>query len=113
MVEAEGGSVVSSNLLTAAKASIRDTLIRGRALTAARGQANKFANAVFALTNGAENLAVVAKEKGMTVQTTAPFAVETGPQEFTAPEGFGKIAFGLTPEEPFASPVSAADAVYI
>ena len=63
-------------------------LIRRRALTAASVEANEFARAVFALTNGAEDLAIVAKQKGLVVQTTAPFAAEADPQEFTAPEGF-------------------------
>jgi hypothetical protein len=98
----------------AAKEKVRDTLIRSKALTAARAQANDLATAVFAMpTARAENLATVAKEKGLVVQTTAPFAVETGPQEFTAPEGFGKTAFALTPDEPFANPIAAADGVYV
>ena len=98
----------------AAKEKIRDTLIRSRALAAARTQANEFASAVFAIpTTRAENLAAVAKQKGLTVQTTAPFAAETGPREFTAPEGFAKTAFGLTPDEPFANPIAAADGMYV
>ena len=66
-----------------AKGKIRDMLIRSQALTTARTDANEFASTVFALTNaGAENLVTVAKEKKLKVQTTAPFAAETGPQEF-------------------------------
>jgi SurA N-terminal domain len=98
----------------AAKEKVRDTLIRSRALTAARAQANDLATAVFAMpTARAENLVAVAKQKGLVVQTTAPFAAETGPQEFSAPEGFGKTAFALTPDEPFANPIVAADGVYV
>jgi len=98
----------------AAKEKVRDTLIRSRALAAARTEANAFASAVFALTNAsAENLTVIAQQKGLTVQTTAPFAAETGPQEFAAPEGFAKIVAGLTPEEPLANPIPAADGVYV
>ena len=92
-----------------AKEKIRDTLIRSRALAAARVQANDFASTVFALPSArAENLATVARQKGLTVQTTAPFTAETGPQEFAAPEGFAKIAFGLTADEPFANPIVGA-----
>jgi hypothetical protein len=56
---------------------------------------------------------VVAQQKGLAVHTTAPFDNTTGPLEFTAPEGFGKVVFGLTPEEPFANPIVAPDGVYV
>jgi len=102
----------------AAKAKIRELLIRNRALTAASQQANDFVNAVFALvpTNGPakpEILATVAKQKGLTVHLTAPFGSAYGPAEFDAPPEFTKIAFGLTPDEPLALPVGGPDAVYV
>jgi hypothetical protein len=98
----------------AEKAKIRDILIRQRALTAARVQANDFANAVFNQDPPhAENLAVVAKQKGLVVHATAPFDSQYGPDEFTAPDGFTKAAFALTPDEPFAGPVASANAVYV
>jgi len=98
----------------AAKAKIRDMLIRQRALGDAREQANDFASTVFNLSpTSSGNLATVAKQKGYTVQTTAPFSIETGPQEFTSPEGFAKIAFGLTPDEPFVNPIVSSNAVYV
>ena len=98
----------------AAKAKIRELLIRNRALTEANRQANDFANAVFALEPAKpENLATVAKQKGLTVHLTAPFASAYGPKEFDAPPEFTKAAFELTPDEPLASPVLGPDAVYI
>jgi hypothetical protein len=97
-----------------AKVKIRDLMIRQRALGDARAQANDFASTVFNLAPAhAENLAAVAKQKGYAVQMTAPFSAETGPQEFTAPEGFTKIAFGLTPDEPFVNPIVSTNAVYV
>jgi peptidyl-prolyl cis-trans isomerase D len=97
-----------------AKAKIRDLMIRQRALTDARAQANDLASTVFNLSPAvAENLASVAKQKGLTVQTTAPFAAETGPLEFTAPESFARTAFGLTADEPFANPIVSTNAVYV
>jgi hypothetical protein len=97
-----------------AKVKIRDTMIRQHALADARVQANDFAGAVFNLEPArAENLSTVAKQKGLVVQTTTPFSTETGPQEFTAPEGFAKIALGLTPDEPFANPIIGTDAIYV
>ena len=97
-----------------AKAKIRETLVRNRALAAARAEANDFASAVFKLDPArAENLATIARQKGLTVQTTAPFTADNAPAEFAAPEGFAKVAFALTPDEPFANPVVAADGVYV
>ena len=97
-----------------ARAKIRDLMIHQRALTDARAQANDLAGAVFNLSPAvAENLATVAKQKGLTVQTTAPFAAETGPLEFTAPESFTRTAFGLTPDEPFANPIVTTNGVYV
>jgi peptidyl-prolyl cis-trans isomerase D len=97
-----------------AKVKIRELLIRQRALFDARDMANGFAAAVFKIEPArAENLATVAKEKGLTVQTTAPFATDASPQEFTAPEGFAKVVATLTPDEPFANPVVGPDGVYV
>ncbi len=97
-----------------AKAQIRDAMIRQQALADARQQANEFASAVFSQEPARpENLAAVAKQKGLTVHVTAPFASEFGPEEFTAPPGFIKAAFGLTPDEPFAGPIVGPDAVYV
>ena len=71
-----------------AKAKIRTAMIRQQALNAARQQANEFANAVFNQEPARpENLAAVAKQKGLSVHVTAPFAAKFGPEEFTAPPG--------------------------
>jgi len=97
-----------------AKGKIRDVLIRQQALTDARQQADEFANAVFNQDPvRPENLAAVAKPKGLAVQLTAPFGSEYGPEEFTAPEAFTKAAFGLTPDEPLAGPLIGRDAIYV
>jgi hypothetical protein len=97
-----------------AKAKIRDAVIREQALADARQQADDFANTVFNLDPvRPENLATVAKQKGLAVQLTAPFSQEYGPAEFTAPEAFTKAAFGLTADEPLAGPIVGRDAVYV
>lgn len=96
-----------------AKSQIREEALRERAVADARVQANDFANAVFQDPPHAENLAIVAKEKGFVVHNTAPFGSQYGPDEFTAPEGFTKAAFALTPEDPFAGPIAGANAVYV
>ena len=103
----------------AAKAEIREGLIRQRALMDARAQANDFATAVFALipanndTAKPEMLATVAKEKGLTVRQTAPFSSLYGPDEFTAPEAFTKAAFALTADDPLAGPILGSTSVYV
>jgi hypothetical protein len=99
-----------------AKAKIREALIRRRALTDARLQANDLANAVFNLNPDKptpEDLATVARQKKLAVKTTAPFSAQSGPEEFTAPEDFSKTAFGLTPDAPFAGPIVGPDGVYV
>ncbi|HKW30607.1 MAG TPA: SurA N-terminal domain-containing protein [Verrucomicrobiae bacterium] len=97
-----------------AKGKIRDALIREQALADARQQADDFANTVFNLDPvRPENLATVARQKGLAVQLTAPFSQEYGPAEFTAPEAFTKAAFGLTTDEPLAGPIVGRDAIYV
>ena len=98
----------------AAKAKLREVLIQQRALADTRAQANDFATAVFNLDPArAENLGLVAKQKRLAVKTTEPFDEQAGPQEFTAPDGFTKAAFGLTADEPFAGPIAGPEAVYV
>jgi hypothetical protein len=97
-----------------AKAKIRSAMIRQQALIAARQEANEFASAVFSQEPARpENLAAAARQKGLSAHVTAPFAAKFGPEEFTAPQGFTKAAFGLTAEEPFAGPIVGPDAVYV
>ena len=98
----------------AAKAKIRELLIRNRALADANQSASVFASALFAVEPvKPENLATVAKQKGLTVHLTAPFAGTYGPEEFDAPPEFTRTAFELTPDEPLAGPVAGPVAVYI
>ena len=97
-----------------AKEKIREDLILGRAGSDARKDANDFANTVFNMDPAKpENLATVAKQKGLPVYVTAPFAAKFGPEEFTAPQGFIKAAFALSPDAPFAGPIAGPNAVYV
>lgn len=97
-----------------AKTQIRDALIQRRALADAREQANEFASVLFAMDPPkAENLNVVAKQKGLAVRTTAPFAADFGPTEFLAPADFTKKAFELSSDVPLAEPVVGTDAIYL
>jgi peptidyl-prolyl cis-trans isomerase D len=97
-----------------AKAQARELVIRQRALADARKDANDLANAVYGMTPVAPgNLATVAKQNGLTAVTTAPFAADFGPAEFTAPADFTKRAFELTAEDPFAGPIVSPTGVYV
>ena len=97
-----------------AKAKLRELLIRQQALADARQKADDFANTVFNMEPvRPENLATVAKQKGLIVQTTAPFSKEFGPKEFASPPDFTKAAFGLSTDDPLAEPIVGEDAVYV
>lgn len=64
--------------------------------------------------NPAEPLEKVAAEKGLQVQTTAPFTQFQGPPEMNVPEQFSRVAFQLSPEEPVVlQPVVGEEAVYV
>lgn len=97
-----------------AKDKIRESLLMQGAIVAVREAANDFATTLFAMTPAnPDNLAVVAKQKGVAVHTTAPFRQDTGPTEFMAPPDFVRAAFQLTAEEPFGGPLAGQDGIYI
>jgi hypothetical protein len=97
-----------------AKDKIRDALIRQQASVDAQRQAREFANAVFNIDPARpENLATVAKQKGLTVRVTAPFSRESGPEELTVPENFIKAAFALTTDEPLVGPVTGSNVFFV
>ena len=96
------------------KEKIRDALVKQEAAGEIRKQANDFANALYAVEPAKpENLAALAKQKGLALRTTAPFTAEAGPAEFTASAAFVKAAFELTDDEPLAGPIAGADGYYI
>ncbi len=102
-----------------AKAQIRRIIVRQQALADADQQANDFAQAVFNVSSvqnrqaSAQDLVTVARQKGLKVQTPAPFSEEYGPQEFTASPAFIRQAFELTPDSPIPEPVAGPDGVYV
>lgn len=97
-----------------AKTKLRDLLIRQQALSDAHRKANSFAGEVFGMEPvKPENLATVAKQKGLPVRLTTPFGREYGPEEFAAPVDFTKTAFGLTSDNPLGGPIVGSNAVYV
>ncbi len=98
------------------RATLKQDIIRSQALKDANKVANAFAVELDAMppgTNRASNLEELAKKKGLTVHTTAPFNSEEGPQELNVSPSFAHTAFKLTPEEPFSLPIPAEDGVYV
>jgi len=97
-----------------AKDRIREQLIRQRAAFDAKRDATDFATPLFRLDPPkAENLALLAKQKGLAVQTTAPFTAQNGPFEFSATPALVKLAFELNSDTPYAGPVEGGDGYYV
>ena len=100
-----------------AKAMIRKELIQLSALKAARRDAFELADELDKRGNHADDLEKIAKEKGLTLHTTAPFDEEAGPTDMgltneLAPD-FAKAAFHLTDDAPFNHEFATEDAAYV
>ena len=98
----------------AAKARIREDLLKSEARLAARRAAASFGTELEKLQPvKAENLATLATQKGMPVSTSAPFSEAEGPRELNVRQTFSRAAFALTPQLPVSPPVVGEDAVYV
>jgi hypothetical protein len=98
----------------AAKAKIREVLIKRRALEDANRQANDFISVLYSMNPvQAGNLTTLAKQKNLPVYTSAPFGAESGPEDFDAPTALTKAAFQLNADSPYTGPIVGNDAVYI
>jgi hypothetical protein len=101
------------------KANIREQLIRKQATILAGRKAIEFQNALAGKaeqrTPKVEDLASVAKEKGMEIKVTKPFDKEYGPADINLGMSFPVSSlFNLTPEDPLVpGPISGVDGVYI
>jgi hypothetical protein len=97
-----------------AKAKIRDAIVRQEAQTQAAAVAKQFVTELFAMDPVApENLVTLARQKNLTLRTTAPFSAADGPEEFSAPAELTKTAFKLNADSPFSKPIPGSDAVYV
>lgn len=97
-----------------AKAKIRESEIRQRALLDARRAAGEFAQGLDRTEpKDAGNLDGLAKTNGLVTGTTTPFGREDGPAELKVTDKFSQAAFKLTKDEPFAGPIVADDGVYV
>ena len=98
-----------------AKAKIREMLLRQAAAGIALDKSKAFATELFAMDPVApENLVTLAKQKDLTVHTTAPFTAAEGPAEFPAPAELVSAAVKLNADSPFGSkPIAGAESVYV
>jgi len=97
-----------------AKEKIREEMRKELMTMAAAKQANVFANEVFDKEpTRPENLAALAKQKGLTGKVSAPFDREEGPKDLHVNADFTKKAFGLSSNEPFAGPLVGEESVYV
>lgn len=97
-----------------AKAKIRELILRQGAQAAAVEEAKEFVKQLFAMDPVLpENLVTLAKQKGLALRTTAPFAATFGPEEFPASAEFTKTAFKLNADSPFSKPLAGAEAVHV
>jgi len=97
-----------------AKAKIKESAIRERALMEGRRAAGTFAERLDRMEpKVAGNFDALSKTNGLAAGMTAPFTREDGPAELKVPDKFNQAAFRLTQEEPFAGPIVADDGVYV
>ena len=102
---------VKAQSLEEAKLKIRDGKRKEFEAQSARKKAAEFATPLFDMEPiRADNLDKLAKEKGLTVRTTAPFDREDAPRDLEVGPDFAQRAFARTPEDPFAGPILGTNA---
>jgi hypothetical protein len=97
----------------AALAEIREQLRRQAALAHARTNANRFANQLYRRDASTNALAALAAEQGLPVQASLPFTQARPPFDLRVPASFTRAAFALSAGQPFATPVTGEDGVYV
>jgi hypothetical protein len=106
----------------AAKAEIQEEFRKGLALNQARKKANEFANRLYqaevgpdspSKATGAEAISKLGTEMGLTVESSMPFIQNGIPLGMGVTREFSSKAFGLSAEEPFATPFVGEDGVYV
>jgi hypothetical protein len=100
---------------TAAKEKIKEQMRDQFALIDARKDAIAFATELAELPNRTPaDLEKLAASKKVAVKVSPPFSEFDSPFGMNVPENFSRIAFSLTPQEPFSEqPIIGEDGVYI
>jgi hypothetical protein len=97
-----------------AKAKIRADMRDQLAQLAARKAANAFATELYDREpRKSENLATLAKAKGLALAESQPFGRFEGPAGLEVMENFAQQAFAIDQEEPFRGPLPGANAYFV
>ena len=80
---------------------------------AAQKAANEFANKLYKEPAGTNSLPKLAAALGLVSVLTEPCSEDEIPSGLKVRPNFTKAAFGLTPDEPFATPVIGEDGVFV
>jgi hypothetical protein len=98
----------------AAKAKIREYLIRERANADAAKVARDFVDALFGVNPvKLENFAVVAKQKGLDAHLTAAFSQQNAESVLPEVPDLAKTAFALNADSPFSDAIAGGDGIYM
>ncbi len=98
----------------AAKAKIREYLIRQRADVDAAKVARDFVDTLFGMSPvKLENFAAVAKQKGLDAHLTAPFSQENAEGVLPEIPDLAKTAFALNADSPFSDAIPGGDGIYM
>lgn len=97
----------------AAKEEIREDFRNGFALNLARKKANEFANRLYQMDSTADSVTKLAAEVGLVAQSSPPFVQGGVPVGLGVDNEFSRKAFGLSQDEPFATPYVGQDGVYV
>ena len=96
------------------RAAVRDFIVRTNAMILARRDATDFANELDGMQpKKPENIETLAKQKKLAVNTTDPFDEVQGPKDLDVLYNFSRVAFQLTPEEPFGISQPEHDGIYV
>ncbi len=97
-----------------AKAKLHDLIIRQRALSLAADKAKELRDAVFSAEPvKPENLATIAKQKGLTARLSEPFAQGGSAPDFANARNVEETAFTLTTDSPFSDLILGTDGIYM
>lgn len=97
-----------------AKETIRKQLVMDAALLMARKKAYEFSSELSSIEPAAtENLGKLAERRKLTVKVSDPFDRNFAPDELKVRADFVQLAFGLTPDEPFAGPIVGENAAFV
>lgn len=105
---------VGASSLAEAKQKVREARLKQEQFKLATQDAKNFADPLFDMDPvRADNMAKLAKEKGLAVSITPPFDRDTPPLDLAFATDFARKIFSRTPDDPFAGPIAGTNALYV